>query len=57
MGSPLIGDVACLVQEILEFKPFKYILSNDIHYFRYIDDILIIYPNKQHSFYHTDLIK
>ena len=32
--------------EFLESKPFKYILPNDIHFFRYIDNILIIYPNK-----------
>ena len=43
MGSPLRGILACL---FLESKPFKYILPKDIHFFRYIDDILIIYPNK-----------
>ena len=46
MGSPLSGVLACLFLEFLETKPFKYILPNDIQYFRYIDDILIIYPNK-----------
>ena len=32
----------------MESQPFKHILPNDIQYFRYIDDILIIYP-KEHS--------
>ena len=32
--------------QFLESEPFKYILPNDIQFFWYIDDILIIYPNK-----------
>ena len=35
MGSPL---------EYVEFGPFKCIISNTACYFRYIDDILLIYP-------------
>ena len=46
MGSSLSGVLAGLFLEFLESKPFKYILPNDIHYFSYIDDILIIYSNK-----------
>ena len=46
MGSPLSGILACLFLEFLESEPFKYILPKDIHFFRYTDDILIIYPNK-----------
>ena len=46
MGSPLSGVLACLFIELLESKPFKYILPNDIHYYKYIDGILIIYPDK-----------
>jgi len=44
MGSPLSGVLACLYLEFLESKPFKYILPADSNYFRYIDDILFIYP-------------
>ena len=46
MGFPLSGILACLYLEFLE--PFKHILPNDIQYFTYIDDILIIYP-KEHN--------
>ena len=46
MGSPLSGILACLFLEFQESQPFKYILSKDIHFFRYIDNILIVYPNK-----------
>ena len=31
-------------QEFLEPSPFKYIIPNTVHYIRYIDDILLIYP-------------
>ena len=44
MGSPLCGVLACIYLEFLEFGPFKYIIPNTAHYFRYIDDILLIYP-------------
>ena len=47
-GSPLSGVLPCLYQEFLESQPFKHILPNDIHYFRYIDNILIIY-RKEHN--------
>ena len=40
------SNLVYLFQEFLEFKPFKYILPKGIYYFRYIDDIFIIYPNK-----------
>ena len=46
MGYPINGILASLFQEFLESESFKYIPPNDIHFFRYIDDILIIYPNK-----------
>ena len=48
MGSPLSGVLACLYLELLESQPFKHILPDDIQYFRYIDDLLIIY-NKEHN--------
>ena len=48
MRSPLSGILACLYLEFLEFQPFKHILPNDIQYFRYIDNILNIYP-KEHN--------
>ncbi len=46
MSSPLRGILACLFLEFLEANPFKHILPNDIQYFRYIADILVIYPPK-----------
>ena len=48
MGSPLRGVQACLYQEFSESQPYKHILPSDIQYFRYIDDILSIYP-KEHN--------
>ena len=51
MGSPLSSALAYPYLEFLESKSFKHILPNDIQYFRYIDNILIIYP-KEHSFHH-----
>ena len=33
-------------EKFLQSEVFKYIPPNDIHFFRYIDDILIIYANK-----------
>ena len=44
MGSPLSGVLACIYLEFLKSGPFKYIIPNTAHYFRYIDDILLIYP-------------
>ena len=44
MGSPLSGILACIYLEFLESGPFKHIIPNTAHYFRYIDDILFIYP-------------
>ena len=44
MGSPLSGVLACIYLEFLESGPFKHIIPNTAHYFRYIDDILFIYP-------------
>ena len=44
MGSPLCGVLACIYLEFLESSPFKCIIPNTAHYFRYIDDIQLIYP-------------
>ena len=44
MGSPLSGVLACTYLEFLESDSFKYIIPNTARYFRYIDDILLIYP-------------
>ena len=44
MGSPFSGVLACIYLEFLESGPFYYIIPNTAHYFRYIDDILLIYP-------------
>ena len=46
MGSLLSGVLTCFFREFLESNPYEYILPNNIHNFRYIDDILMIYPNK-----------
>ena len=46
MGLPFSEILAGFFQEFLESKPFKCILQNDIPFFKYIDNILIIYPNK-----------
>ena len=43
MGSLLSGVLACLYLGFLESGPFKYIIPNTAHYFRYINDILLIY--------------
>ena len=43
MGSPLSRVLACISLEFLESGPFKYIIPNTARYFRYIDDILLIY--------------
>ena len=45
MGSPLSGVLACLFLELLEAGPFQRIIPSDSHYFRYIDDVLFIYPD------------
>ena len=44
MGCPLCGVLACIYLEFVESGSFKYIIPNTAHYFRYIDDILLIYP-------------
>ena len=46
MGSPFSNILACIFLEFLESEPFTYVLPKDIHFFRYIADILIIYLNK-----------
>ena len=44
MGSPLSEGLACIYLEFLESSPFKYTITNTARYFRYIDNILLIYP-------------
>ena len=44
LGPPLSGVLACIYLEFLESGPFKYIWPNTARYFRYIDDILLIWP-------------
>ena len=44
MGSPLSGVLACIYLEFLESGPFKYIIPNTAHYFRYINNMLLTYP-------------
>ena len=54
MGSPLSGVLACIYLEFLESGPFKYIIPNTAHYFRYIDDILLTYAQDLDLFSITD---
>ena len=44
MGSPLNWALAGFYLEFLESGSFKYIIPNTTSYFRYTDDILLIYP-------------
>ena len=44
MGSPLSRVLAYIYLEFLECGPFKYITPNTDCYFRYMDNILLIYP-------------
>ena len=44
MGSALGRVLAYIYLEFLESGPFRYIIPNTARYFRYIDDILHIYP-------------
>ena len=46
--------LTCLFLEFLEIKPFKYILPDDIHYFRYTDYILIYNSNTHEIPFITD---
>ena len=46
MGSPLSGVLACLFLEFLEAGPFINILPKNSLYLRYIDDILLICPQR-----------
>ena len=54
MGSPLCGVLACLFLEFLESGPFQYILPNNSNFFRYIDDMLFIYPKNCNLSYIID---
>ena len=44
MGSPPSRVLGCIYLEFLESGPFKYIIPNTASYFRYIENILLIYP-------------
>ena len=44
MAPPLIAVLACVNLEFLESGPFKYSNPSSASSFRYIDDILLIYP-------------
>ena len=44
MESPFSGILARIFIEFLESGPFKCIIPNTAHYFRYINNILLIYP-------------
>ena len=54
IGSLLCGVLACIYLEFLESGLFKYIIPNTAHYFRYIDDILLIYPQDLDFYSITD---
>ena len=40
----LSGVIACIYLEFLKSGPFEYIIPSSASYFRYIDDILLSYP-------------
>ena len=44
MDSVLTSVLACIYLEFLESGPFTYIIPSNTSYFRYIVDILLIYP-------------
>ena len=46
IGSLLSGVLACIYLKFFEFGPFKYIIPSNSNYFRYIDNILLIYPQE-----------
>ena len=46
IGSPLSGVLTCIYIELLESGPFNYIILSNSNYSQYIDDILLIYPQK-----------
>ena len=45
MGSPFSWVLPYIYLQFLKSGPFKYIIPNTARYFRYIDDILLIYPH------------
>ena len=47
-GSPPSGVLAYLFVEFLEFGSFKFIIHQDSRYFRYIEDILLVYPQNNY---------
>lgn len=44
MNTPHSGTLPCFVVEFLKFGPFYCILPEDVTYFRYIGDAILIYP-------------
>ena len=44
MGSPLSPVAACLYMKMMESKHFLKIMRNDVLWFRYLDDVLIVAP-------------
>ena len=44
MGSPFSGVFTFINLQFRESAPFKHIIPNTVCYFRYIDDIRLIYP-------------
>ena len=44
MGSRLSPVAACLFMEMLEDEEFSKIMSEDIKWFRYVDDVVLITP-------------
>lgn len=45
MSSPLSPILGCIL-EFFEYVPLPYILLNQSNYFRYIDDVLLVYPDR-----------
>lgn len=45
MGSPLSPVAACLYMEMMEEEHFFRIMGNDVVWYRYIDDVLVVAPD------------
>ena len=55
--TEICGVLACIYLEFLESGPFKYIIPSNSNYFRYIDDIQLIYPQELRLVKITDGLK
>ena len=57
MSSPLCAVLACIYLDFLESGPFTYLILSNSNYFRFIDEILLIYTQELNIKRVTDNIK